>query len=103
MAVPAAPRADVQRDPRPPGERTPELLAQLRIERSDPLGDRVDLVHEERPTREVERDLDQGFVERHHRARESAHAGLVTERFLESATEHDADILDGVMEVDVEI
>ena len=63
-----------KRDARAVDEALPELLRELRIERADPLRDRLDVVHEERPAREVERDLHERLVERHQRVREAAHA-----------------------------
>src|SRR4029453_17527100 len=45
--------AHVQRDPGRERERAPELLGQLRIERPDPLGLRVDFVDEERSPGQV--------------------------------------------------
>ena len=65
--------------------------------------DRVDLVDEERPARQVERDLHERFVERHERVGEPAHAGLVAERLLERGAEHDADVFDRVVQVDLEV
>ena len=65
--------------------------------------DRVDVVDEERPAREVDRDLHERFVERHERVREAAHAGLVAERLAQRVAEHDADVLDRVVQVDLEV
>ena len=65
--------------------------------------DGVDLVDEERAARQVERDLHQRLVEGHERRREPPHAGLVAEGLLERGAEHDADVLHGVVEVDVEV
>ena len=84
-------------------EGTPELFRELRVERADPLDHRVDLVDEEGAARQVEGHLDQRFVERHEGVGEPTHAGLVADRFLERGTEHDADVFDGVMEVDFEV
>src|SRR5437899_2299432 len=70
VAVLARHRPHMQGDAGREGERTPELLRELRVERADPLRLRVDLVDEEGTTREVERDLDQRLVERHGRAAE---------------------------------
>ena len=80
VAVSPGERAHVQGDPRREGEGAPELLGELRVERADPLDDRVDLVDEERPAREVEGHLHERLVERDERRREAAHAGLVAER-----------------------
>ena len=63
----------------------------------------VDVVDEERPARQVERDLHERFVERHLIGREPAHAGLVAERLLHRFAERDADVLDRVVGVDLEI
>src|SRR3954465_4045415 len=57
VAVLAGERTNVQRDPRAVDKALPELPHELRIEGADPLGDRVDLVREKRPTGQVERDL----------------------------------------------
>src|SRR6266511_3389213 len=103
VAVLARQRPHVQRDPGRERERPPELLGQLRVEGADPLGLRVDLVDEERATGQVERHLDERLVERHDRAREPAHAGLVAQRVLERGTEHDADVFDRVVSVDREV
>ena len=103
MAVATGERAHVQRDPRREREGAPELLRELRVEGADPLHDRVDLVDEEGAAGQVEGHLNQGFVERHERVREATHAGFVAERFLERGAEHDADVFDGVMEVDLEV
>ena len=45
----------------------------------------LDVVDEERPARQVERDLHERLVERHERVREPAHAALVAERLAERA------------------
>ena len=52
---------------------------------------------------QVEGDLDQRLVERVHAAGEATDAGLVAERLLERLPEDDADVLDGVVAVDVEV
>src|SRR5215213_3114467 len=103
VPVAARQRSDVQRDPRTERERAPELLGELRVERADELGDRVDLVHQEGTTRQVERDLDECLVERHERRGKATHARLVAQCVLQRGAEHDADVLDGVVEVDVEV
>ena len=98
--------ADVQREHRGHREGAPELLGQLRIEsgRADEVAvveREVDFVDEERTARQVERHLDERFVERHEVGREPTHAGLVAERFLDALAERDADVFDGVVRVDV--
>ena len=87
-------------------EGTPELLDQLRVERrvtEDLLAGEVDLVVQVRTTGKIERHVDERFVERHVVRREATHARLVTERLGEHLAEHDADVLDGVVRVDLEI
>ena len=63
----------------------------------------VDLVDEERPARQVEGHVDQRLVERHPVGGEAAHAGLVAERGAEHLAQGDADVLDGVVGVDLEV
>ena len=103
MTILAADTPEVQRDAGAVDESLPELLGELRIERADPFGDRVDRVHEERSTGEVERDLHQRLVERDQSVREPAHAPLVAERVAQRVAEHDPDVFDRVVQVDVEI
>ena len=59
VRVAATNHRDVQRDVRRHHQGAPELLGELRIERADPLRDRVEVVRDERTTREIERDLDE--------------------------------------------
>jgi len=70
----------VERDAGSEREGPPELLRELRVERADPLGDGIHVIDEERAPREVERDLDQRFVEWDQRVREATNSGLVAER-----------------------
>ena len=78
------PEPDVQRDAGGGREGPPELLRQLRVEGGGcpvgGVGTELDVVGEERPTREVERHLDERLVEGHGDRREPPDAGLVPER-----------------------
>ena len=66
--------------------------------------DRVDLVDEERAAREVERDLHERFVERARaRSRTGARRALSPSASLQRGAEHDADVFDGVVQVDLEV
>ena len=61
------------------------------------------VVDEERPPREVDDRLHQRLVERHRRLAEAADAGLVAERLAQRLAEHEPDVLDRVVVVDLEI
>ena len=47
--------------------------------------------------------MDQGLVEGHQRGREAANPRLVAEGLAKRLTERDADILDGVVQVNLEV
>ena len=80
-------QAHVQRDAGRRGERLPEVLGHLRVERR--VAERQHLaeghvVGGERAARQVEGDLDERLVEREQAAGEAADAGLVAERLAEA-------------------
>ena len=93
----------VQREQRVHREGAEELLEQLGIHLADlgPLERHVP--GEERPAGDVDRRLRQRLVHRHQRVAEAADAALVAERLGDRAAEHDADILGGVVEVDMQV
>ena len=64
---------------------------------------KVDVPGQERPAGDVDRGLGQRLVHRHQRVAEAADAALVAERLGEGLAEHDADILGGVVEVDMQV
>ena len=88
-------------------EGAPELLGQLRVERRRAqrrhVGPEGHVVGEIGPAREVEGHLDQRLVEGQGDRGEAPDAGLVPERLGQGLAEHDADVLDGVVGVDVEV
>ena len=106
MRVLAAAAHDVQGDSGRHHEGAPELLDQLRIERriaEDLLAWKLDLVVQVGTTREVEHDLDGGFVERDTVRCEPANASLVAPGHPEGLPERDPDVFDRVVGVDLEI
>ena len=87
-------------------ERPPELLSQLGVESAACRGSAVgelDVVVEIGAPGQIEGHFDERLVERHRDRGEPTHAGLGTESLGESLAEHDADVLDGVVRVDLEI
>src|SRR5207248_4170612 len=97
--------SEVQGDARARGERPPEFLSQLGVERrrAQGLRRRLDLVGQEGPTREVEGDVDQRLVQRQGDRREAPDAGLVAQGVGQHLTERDPDVFDRVVGVDVEV
>src|SRR3954468_9199890 len=98
--------AHVQVDVRRRRERLPEVPGHLGVERR--IAEREHLAErkmpdEERTARQVERDLDQRLVEREQPAPEAGDARLVPHRLHEGLAERDADVLHGVVTVDVEV
>ena len=61
------------------------------------------LEHQERPPRNVDRDAGQRLVHRHVHARVARDALHVAERLLHRLAERDADVLGGVVVVDVQV
>ena len=107
VRVLAGHEAHVHGDPRRGDQRAPELLGQLGVEgrRAEPggVGPEADVVGQVGPARDVEGDLDERLVERQRDGGEAPDAGLVPERLGQGLAQHDADVLDGVVRVDVEI
>ena len=97
------PQAHVDRQVRALRERPHEVLDQPRVERADHLRGDLDLVHDERAPGQVERDLHRGLVERHGDRGEPADARLVAERLGQRLAHREADVLDGVVAVDVQV
>src|SRR5579862_7410398 len=104
--LPVATR-DMKSHRRVADEGAPELLGELWIEgrraERGRVGREVDLVMKKRPSRHVERDVDERFVERNRHGGEATDAGLRTERFGYRFTKRDASVFDRVMRVDFEI
>src|SRR4029453_3535823 len=88
------------------GHRPPELLGQLRVERrvtEDLLAGGLDLVDEEGAAGQVEGNLDERLVEGNGHRREAAHPGLVPQRLLQRLAQGEADVLDRVVGIDLEV
>ena len=101
------PQLDVEGERRRRGEGPPELLGQLRVERGGPeregVGEEVDLVGQEGPTRQVESHVHQCLVEGKGDRSETPDAGLVPQGLGQCLTDGDADVLHGVVGVHLEI
>src|SRR5271157_5189973 len=103
MAVQAVERLDVQREAGIAGQGLEELAHELGVERADCLGREFGLEDEERPARYVQRDAGQGLVHRQKAVGVAGQAAFVAERFGERLADGDADVLDGVVIVDVAV
>ncbi len=67
----------------------------------EPVG--LAVVHEVRTSTDVHDSLGQGIVQRNERVAVTRDARLVAEGFTDGVTEHDRDILDGVVSVDLHV
>ena len=107
VRVLALPAPDVQGQVPGRGEGTPELLGQLRVEdggmrgQDSPVSGEAKVVGQ-RNAGKVEGDLDAGRQRRQHR-RKTADAPLVAQRLGQAGAEHDADVLDRVVRIDVQV
>ena len=84
-------------------QRAEEFLEQLGVHLADLRLLEGDVPGDERAAGEVDRGLGQRLVHRHQRLAEAADAALVAERLRQRLAEHDADILGGVVEVDMQV
>ncbi len=100
-ALRPARRGEMQRDQPVHGQRAEELLEQLGVHRADLVAREVHVPGEERPAGEIDRGLGQRLVHRHQRLAEPPDAALLAERAGQRLAEHDADILGGVVEIDM--
>src|SRR6185503_2902537 len=103
VSVVAAQVVDVQADQRVIDEALKELMGQIDVESADHRPGELDVVFESGPPGEVDDDPRQGLVERHIRVAVAHQPGFVAQRLLDRLAEGDADVLDGVMTVDVQI
>ena len=106
MGVAPSTKLEMQRDRRRMDERAPELFSELRLEgrvAQWPGLLQVDVVMKIGAAGEVERDLDESFVERHRDRREAADAHLRAQRLAERLAEDDAGVLDRVVCVHLEV
>ncbi len=103
MAVGAVERLDMEGQPGMDRESLEELANQLNVEVADLLGRKADVEDEERPPRNVERDPRQRFIHRQEAVGIADDAALVAERFGERLAERNADVLDRVVLIDLEV
>ncbi len=94
---------DVQRDAGVHGERLEPFLHQFGVERADLVAHELGLEHQERPARDVDRHARQRLVHRHVHVGVAGDALHVAERLLHRLAERDADILGGVVVVDMQV
>ena len=85
------------------GEGAEELLEQLGVHLADLVALEPDVPGEEGPAGQVQRRLDQRLVHRQRCMAVAADAALVAERLGQRLAQHDAHILGGVVEVDVQV
>ena len=85
------------------GEGAEELLEQLGVHVADLVAGEGDRPGEEGAAGDVDRRLGQGLVHRQQGLAVAADAALVAERLAQRLAEHDADILGGVVEVDMQV
>ena len=78
-------------------------LHQLGVEGADLVARELDLEHQERPARDVDRDAGQRLVHRQMHVGIAGDALHVAERLLHRLAERDADVLGGVVVVDVQV
>ena len=93
----------VQRDLRVVDEALEELVHQVDVELADARAHELDVEFEPRPARQVDDHARQRLVERHVGVPVAAHALLVADRLRERLAERDADVLHGVVRVDVQV
>jgi len=103
MRVVAAQVVDVERRQRVIDEALEELVHEVDVERADQRARERHVELEARPARKVDHDARQRFVERNVRVAVAADADLVAERGFQRLPERDADVLDRVMRVDVQV
>src|SRR5258706_10837182 len=80
-----------------------EFMHQVGVELADQRARELDVVGQARPAREIDDHARQRLVERHVGMAEAPDAGFVADRLGEGLAERDADVLDGVVRVDVQV
>ena len=93
----------VQRDLRVIDEALEELVHQVDVELADAGARELDVELEAGPPGQVHHRARQRLVERHVGVPVAAHALLVADRLGERLAQRDADVLDGVVRVDVQV
>src|SRR5258708_575214 len=103
MGIAAADEIEMEVHPDLVAEGLHEIVHQLRLESAHPLLRDRHVVGEVASTADVDNNRAQRFVQRHHRLAEAPNARAIAERLAKGAPEHDADVLDRVMLVDMEV
>src|SRR5579884_2574084 len=80
-----------------------EIVHQLGLKGADPLLLNRNVVGEKDPPADIHHGLAQRFVERHYGTAEAADSRAIAERLAERASQHDPDVLDRVMLVDMQV
>ena len=103
VRVLAAQVVDVQGDEGVVGEALEELVRQLGVEAADHAGLERHVHGQARPAGEIDHHARQRLVERHVGVAVARQAALVADRLADRHAEGDADVLDGVVAVDVQV
>ena len=103
MRVVAAQIIDMHGGERVIDEALEELVHEIDVERADQRTREWNVVLEPRPPGKIDDDARQCLVERNICMAETPNAGLVAERLLDRLSERDADVLDRVVRVDVQV
>ncbi len=103
MGVTAAQIVDVQRDQRVVDEALEKFPKQIDIEVADTGAGQFNRILQTRPPRTVERHPRQGFIQRHIGMTVTANPAFIAQRLLDCLAQGNADVLDGMMGVDMQI
>ena len=103
VVIVASAAPHVERDPGRPGERLEGVLDELEAELAGPLAAERQVDDGVRPPAHVDDGRRQRLVHRHGRIPEAFDPGPLAERLGDGRAEHQRDVLDGVVVVDVEV
>ena len=103
MAVRAVERLDMQRQAAVDANAWKNSRTSSTSKVADLLRSEMDAEHQERTPGDIDRDAGQGLVHRQQAVGVARDAALVAERLAQRLAERDADVLDGVVVVDVPV
>ena len=103
MRIAAGFLCDMQREQPIKRQRAEKFLEQLRVHAADLVAGEGHLPGQEGAAGEVDGGFGQRLVHRHEGVAEPPDAALVAERAVQGLAEHDADILGGMVAVDMQI
>src|ERR1022692_4351868 len=86
-----------------PRDGAPEFLGERRVECAEHLRRQLDVPYADRSAAQIEGRGDERLVHRQSHGTITANARLVAERLRQRLAEADADVLDGMMGIDVEV